>query len=96
MSIRYPDMAALVLRLAFGSMMAFGHGYGKLLRLFSAEEIHFVTYFGLSAKTNLALTAFALPAQAHQDPEIAGFIQVDFGGSGFLLGDLNLFNFPSI
>ena len=59
MSIRYPDMAALVLRLAFGSMMAFGHGYGKLLKLFSSEEIHFVTYFGLSAKTNLALTAFA-------------------------------------
>ncbi|MFC4347035.1 proline iminopeptidase-family hydrolase [Kordiimonas lipolytica] len=27
----------------------------------------------------LALTAFALPAQAHQDPEIAGFIQVDGG-----------------
>ena len=59
MSIRYPDLAALFLRISFGSIMAFGHGYPKVVHLFSSEEINFISIFGLSEYTCFAITAFA-------------------------------------
>ena len=59
MTIQYPDITALILRLGFGLYMLLGHGYGKLMKLLSGEEIQFISFLGLSPKTSLALTVFA-------------------------------------
>jgi len=49
----------LLLRLAFGFSMIYGHGWGKLIRLFGSEEIKFADPFGLGPVVSLALAAFA-------------------------------------
>lgn len=59
MNIRYPDLASLILRLGFGLLMALGHGYGKLLNLFSGSEIRFPALFGMPPKLGLSLAVFA-------------------------------------
>ncbi len=56
MTVVYPDLAALLLRLGFGSYMLFGHGYSKLMKLMSGDEIQFLALFGLSPKICLTLT----------------------------------------
>jgi len=59
MTIQYPDITALILRLGFGLYMLFGHGYGKLVNLLSGEEIKFFSFLGLSPKISLSLAVFA-------------------------------------
>lgn len=53
------DYGLLILRLAFGFCMIYGHGFGKLTRLFGSEEIRFADPFGLGPAFSLALAAFA-------------------------------------
>lgn len=59
MTIQYPDFAALILRIGFGVYMLCGHGYSKLLKLLSGEEIQFFSFLGLSPKISLFLAVFA-------------------------------------
>jgi len=59
MTIKYPDLAALSLRLGFGFFMAFGHGLPKAVKLFSGEEIQFASVFGLPESISLGLAVFS-------------------------------------
>jgi len=59
MTIQYPDFTALILRLGFGLYMLMGHGLGKLMKLFSGEEIQFFSFLGLPANISLGLAVFA-------------------------------------
>ncbi len=56
---RNVDVALLLLRLSFGAAMAYGHGWGKLNRLFSGEEITFFDPFGIGPVASLGLVVFA-------------------------------------
>lgn len=56
---RFYHYGLLILRIAFGFSMIYGHGYGKLTRLFGAEEIRFADPFGLGPAFSLALAVFA-------------------------------------
>lgn len=56
---RFYDYGLLILRLAFGFAIIYGHGYGKLTRLFGSEEIKFADPFGLGPAVSLGLAAFA-------------------------------------
>ena len=56
---RSTDVALLILRLTFGGLMIYGHGWGKLTRLMGAEEISFADPFGLGPVASLVLAVFA-------------------------------------
>ena len=56
---RQNDIALLLLRLAFGGAMIYGHGWGKLMRLLSGEPIKFYDFMGLGPEISLALATFA-------------------------------------
>ncbi len=56
---RFRDYGLLLLRLAFGFFIIYGHGWGKLTRLFGSEEIKFADPFGLGPAVSLGLAAFA-------------------------------------
>jgi putative oxidoreductase len=49
----------LVVRVVLGFSMAYGHGWGKVERLFGSDPIRFADPFGLGAEISLALVAFA-------------------------------------
>ncbi len=53
------DFALLLLRLAFGGFMIYGHGWPKLMRLFGGAEIKFMDFLGLGPTVSLALAVFA-------------------------------------
>lgn len=53
------DLALLVLRIIFSSFMIYGHGWRKLMRLFSDAPIQFADPFGLGPTPSLALASFA-------------------------------------
>lgn len=53
------DYALLWLRLALGVAMIYGHGWPKLMRLFSGEPIEFADPFGLGPAVSLGLATFA-------------------------------------
>lgn len=53
------DAGLLILRLFMGFCMIYGHGWGKLTRLFGPDEITFADPFGLGPAFSLALAAFA-------------------------------------
>ncbi len=53
------DLAFLVLRLGLGFGMLFGHGWGKLLKLFGDEPIQFMNFLGIGATASLALVVFS-------------------------------------
>jgi len=59
MTIRYPDLAALVLRIGFGAYMLFGHGLSKFLKLINGGEIQFPSVLGISPTICLTLTVLA-------------------------------------
>lgn len=59
MSLQYPDLAALILRIGFGGYMLFGHGLSKLLKLTSGAEVKFYSFLGLSPTFTLSLVVFA-------------------------------------
>jgi putative oxidoreductase len=56
---RFHDYGLLILRLAFGFSIMYGHGWGKMMRLFGPEEIKFADPFGLGPAFSLGLAAFA-------------------------------------
>jgi len=47
------DIAKLLLRVFFGLSMALAHGYGKIVKYFSGDEIQFLDPIGLGASTSL-------------------------------------------
>jgi len=53
------DLATLILRLSAGLMMAFAHGYGKITKFFSGEEIQFADPIGLGPSVSLFLAGSA-------------------------------------
>gem|GEM_PF-5416253 len=53
MNIRHPDFASLLLRIGFGSFMAFSHGYIKIIKLISGGEVSFPSLFGMPAVMGL-------------------------------------------
>ncbi|MBT8231393.1 MAG: DoxX family protein [Saprospiraceae bacterium] len=59
MIIRYPDLAALVLRLGFGLYMLLGHGLSKFNMLLAGGEIRFPSVLGMPPKISLILAVAA-------------------------------------
>lgn len=53
------DFASLILRLAAGTFMIYGHGASKFSKFFSDEAIEFIDPFGISATATLGLVIFA-------------------------------------
>jgi putative oxidoreductase len=53
------NAALLLFRVSISAFMLFGHGLGKVQKLFSGGEIKFLDPFGLGATFSLALAAFA-------------------------------------
>lgn len=53
------DLGLLIFRVSLGAFMFFGHGLGKLIKLFSGEEIKFIDLFGISPFISFTLAAFA-------------------------------------
>ena len=49
----------LLLRVIPGLLMAFGHGYGKVGRFLSGEQIKFYNFGGVGPQASLGLAAFA-------------------------------------
>lgn len=58
-SNRKHDIVLLLLRLAFGLSMAYAHGWPKLNRLLSGEEIKFMDFMGMGPEISLGLAVFA-------------------------------------
>ena len=56
---RFHDYGLLIIRLALGFFLLYGHGWGKLTRLFGSEEIQFADPFGLGPAVSLGLAVFA-------------------------------------
>jgi len=53
------DLTALILRLAGGGFMIYGHGAVKFSKFFADEAIEFLDPFGISATATLGLVVFA-------------------------------------
>lgn len=53
------DIGLLLLRLTFGGLMAFSHGWPKLQKFFSEDPIKFADPFGIGMTGSLGLTVFA-------------------------------------
>lgn len=53
------DLVLLILRITFGGSMIIGHGWGKLMRLFSGEPIEFGDPYGIGPTASLILATFA-------------------------------------
>lgn len=53
------DIGLLVFRIGIGLIMAFGHGYGKLLKFFGEEQIKFYDAFGLGAVVSLSFAVLS-------------------------------------
>lgn len=58
-SVSNVDLTSLILRVAAGSFMIYGHGAGKFSKFFSDEAIEFIDPFGISATATLGLVIFA-------------------------------------
>lgn len=56
---RFHDFGLLIFRVVIGFSMIYGHGLGKLTRLFGPEEIQFADPFGLGPAVSLGLVVFA-------------------------------------
>lgn len=59
MTLRYPDLAALFLRVGFGLYMMFGHGYGKFQMLLDGGGSDFPGVLGLPSTLSLTLAVIA-------------------------------------
>ena len=53
------DIGLLLLRLVFGAAMLFGHGWSKMMKLFTESPIEFADPIGLGPAFSLGLTVFA-------------------------------------
>ncbi len=59
MSLVFPDLAALILRVGFGLYMLLGHGISKLMMLTSGGDIQFPSLVGIPSSVCLGLAVFA-------------------------------------
>lgn len=59
MTLVYPDLAALILRVGFGLYMLLGHGMSKLMMLTSGGDVKFPAILGMPPKICLGLAVFA-------------------------------------
>lgn len=59
MSLQYPDLTALFLRIGFGTYMLLGHGITKFSKLMAGGEIKFPALLGLSPKICLTLAVIS-------------------------------------
>ena len=53
------DLALLLLRLTFGGLMLFNHGWGKLMKFFAEEPLKFGDPLGVGVPASLGLATFA-------------------------------------
>ncbi len=53
------DLASLILRLTFGFTMLYGHGWGKLMKLFGDKPIKWADPIGLGPEISLGLAVFS-------------------------------------
>lgn len=53
------DVGILLLRVLFGFVLIYGHGFEKLATIFSGAEIHFMNPIGIGADLSFYLAAFA-------------------------------------
>lgn len=53
------DIGLLILRLVFGLVLIYGHGFEKLAVIFSGQEIQFMDPIGIGANTSFYMAAFA-------------------------------------
>lgn len=53
------DFGIFILRVAFGLVLIYGHGFGKLVKVFSGQEIQFGDPIGLGTELSFYLVAFA-------------------------------------
>ncbi len=53
------DWGLLILRITFGLALFYGHGMGKLAKVFSGAEIKFLDPIGIGATPSFYLAAFA-------------------------------------
>jgi len=53
------DLGIALLRIGVGFFMIYGHGWGKLMKLFGDEPIKFMDFMGLGETTSLALVVFS-------------------------------------
>lgn len=53
------EYTLLFFRVGISILMIYGHGYGKLLKLFSGEDIQFADPIGLGVKASFYLVIFA-------------------------------------
>jgi len=53
------NLGLLVLRLVFGLVLLYGHGFEKMSVIFSGQEIHFRDPIGLGATASYYMAAFA-------------------------------------
>lgn len=58
-SVSNVDFTSLILRVAAGSFMIYGHGASKFSKFFSDDAIEFIDPFGISATATLGLVIFA-------------------------------------
>lgn len=59
MTLIYPDLTALILRIGFGSYMLLGHGMAKMKMLMAGGDIQFPSVVGLPPSFSLGLAVFA-------------------------------------
>ncbi len=53
------DVGLLIIRIIFGFVLFYGHGFEKLSVIFSGEEIRFMDPIGIGPKLSFYLAAFA-------------------------------------
>jgi putative oxidoreductase len=58
-SPKYLDISLLLIRIAFGVSIILGHGWKKMINLFSGEPIQFLDPIGLGPAFSLGLVVFA-------------------------------------
>ena len=57
--LKNTDLGLLLLRLAFGYFMIYGHGFSKFMRFFAEEGIKFGDPLGIGVEASLTLAVFA-------------------------------------
>jgi len=58
-SERNTSIALLLLRLTFGGLMLFSHGWGKMMKFFGEDPIRFANPLGIGEVPTLVLAVFA-------------------------------------
>lgn len=56
---KYFDLGMLLLRITFGGLMLWNHGWGKMAKLFGDDPIRFADVFGIGMGPSLTLAVFS-------------------------------------